>query len=185
MMMPPPNVPQGLLQSPGLMSDTIAAMRWENDPLVRELKTSLGGYQYVLDAKNQVVLARPNDAHPLVNDIGLERFISTIRGVVNPVVALSNLDEQDGDVLVFQILDRLIMSIVLNQERFAIDDGDLELIMSVLSPIVYSQVMRAVGGHEASNYRTQTVEQNVSQTMHNNNGTGGGSSFNPFSWGRK
>lgn len=179
----PPNI--GTVQfggMPGGVSDTIASMRWENDPLVQQLYKMLGCYDITIDPRtSQVVRSRTNSDSALVNDLGIDRIIAIIRGVVNPVMALSNIDEEEANELTRQILRSIRTSIVYNKERFGIHDGDLTTISNCVKPVVFAEIRRAIGGHESRNFRTQTFEQNLQQSQNMNN-TGG---FKLFGFGSK
>lgn len=164
-----------------LSSDTIASMRWESDPLIIQLRVSLGAYQAVATLDGKTGLQRQTGVTPLINDLGIDRFVAIIRGVVNPVVSLSNIDDEEANTLIRQILYDLIFDISYNKHRFEIHNGDMRTIMSIMKSIVFMQVKLPVSGHEARNFRTQTIEQNMQQTLSQPQR---GSSLNPFSWGR-
>lgn len=168
---------------PGNMSDTIASMRWESDTMIINLRVRLGGYVVTANKDGQTLLQRPVGVVPLVNDIGIDRFVAIIHGVVSPVVALSNIDDDEANTLIRQILYDIIFDLVYNKDRFEVHNGDMRSIMSIMKTIVFMQVKRPVGGHESHNFRTQTIEQSVNQSM--NAPQQHGSIFNPFSWGRK
>lgn len=171
----------GPIGYPGQMSDTIASMRWESDPLVHQLYRMLGGYEITINEKNELVRQR-NAANvmPLMNDVGIERMIALIRGVVNPVTALTNVDDEEANEMIRQILYQLVLDLSMNQGRWGVHDGDKGTIMSIMKSIIFSQGKRSVGGHEASNFRTQTFEQNMSQNLQSSNS--GGWSLMP-KWG--
>lgn len=163
------------------MSDTIASMRWENDPMIINLRIRLGAYQPVSSDDGRTLLKREKGITPMVNDLGIDRFVAVIHGVVNPVVALSNIDDDEANTLIRQILYQIIGDIAYNKDRFEIHDGDRRMVMSILKAIVFMQLKRPVSGHEAHNFRTQTVEQNVNQQM-NMPQRQSGSLFSPNSW---
>lgn len=175
-MVQPINASQG-------MSDTIASMRWESDPMIINLRIRLGGYVAVADKDGSTLLKRQEGISPMVNDLGIDRFVAIIHGVVNPVVALSNIDDSEANTLIRQILYSIIFDMVYNKERFGIHDGDMRAVASVMKSIVFMQVKRPVAGHEAKNFRTQTIEQSLNQNM--NMPQQRGSVLNPFNWGGK
>lgn len=164
-------------------SDTIASMRWENDPLIVNLRIRLGGYTAVASRDGSTGLQRTEGMHPMVNDLGIDRLVALIQGVVNPVTSLSNIDDEEANTLIRQILYGVIRDLVYNQDRYEIDSGDKTAVMDIIKSIVFMQVKRAVSGHESRNFRTQTIEQNLQQNMTMPKQQG--SMFNPFSWGRR
>lgn len=174
---------QNPLGYPGQMSETIASMRWESDPLVHQLYRMLGGYEITLDSQNQLVRKRDGKVKPLMNDVGIERVISLIRGLVNPVTALSNIDDEEANELIRQVLYDFILDLVNNKERWSIEDGDMHTVMSIVKSIVFMQLKRAVGGHESTNFRTQTFEQNMQQNYQQSNAQG--ASILPWKMGSK
>jgi len=178
-----PQMPAGLqpINASTGMSDTIASMRWESDPMIVNIRIRLGGYVPTATQDGQTLLQRPVGVDPMVNDVGIDRFIAVISGVVNPTVALTNIDDEEANTLIRQILYSLVFDMVYNKDRFDIHDGDMRTVLSVMKSIVFNQLKRPVSGHEAKNFRTQTVEQSLNQNM--NNPQPKGSLFNPMSWG--
>jgi len=183
MMYPQAPAPLQPINAGNGMSDTIASIRWESDPLIINLRIRLGGYRPVADKDGQTMLERQGNVKPMVNDLGIDRFVAIIHGIVNPVVALSNIDDQEANTLIRQILYQIIGDITYNKDRFGIHDGDRRAVMSVLKTIVFMQLKRPVGGHEAHNFRTQTVEQSLNQNM--NFPQRQSSVFSPSSWVRR
>lgn len=165
------------------VSEGIASMRWESDQLIISLRIRLGGYTPMANKDGQTQLVRMQGMIPMVNDLGIDRFCALIQGVVNPVSGLSNIDDQEANTLINQVLKGLIAEIVYNQKRFEIHSGDMKNIMSILKVLVFMQLKRAVSGHESKNFRTQTVEQNVQQSLQNQSQQSSG--MNPFLWGSK
>lgn len=161
---------------------SIASMRWESDPLVVSLRVRLGAYTVVAEGETgQTQLIRPPNAQPMVNDVGIDRFVALISGVVNPVTSLTNIDDEEANTLINQVLKALVSEIVYNQERFEIHKGDMRSIMSIMKSLVFTQFKRSVSGHESKNYRTQTVESHMQQSMMAQQSKKP-SMFNPMSW---
>lgn len=186
--MPPPPMNgygMGMGVSPPSNDSTIASMRWEGDPLVYNLYKILGGYEIKMDNDGNASLYRMNrNARPKMNDTGIESVVSIIRAYVNPVVSLSNIDDEEANELIRQVLYALVSHLAYNQQRFEIDKGDMGLIMAAVKGIIFTQVKRAVAGHESQNFHTQTIEQNWQQHQTMTNQNQGAFNFWPFK-GRK
>lgn len=168
---------------PGMMNDNIASMRWESDPLVHQLYRMLGGYEITVNEHNQLVKQRDKNFNPLMNDIGIERVIALVRGVVNPVTSLSNIDDLEANMLINQVLVGFAATLLENMERWEVNTGDRSTIMNIMKTIVFSQVKRSVGGHESSNFRTQTFEQSLQQNFTQGANRAGGGGLMPWNWG--
>lgn len=152
---------------------TISSMRWEAQKLILDMYEVLGGYHFVNTGDGEVKPVRRNEKiKPKMNDEGIESMISIIQSKVNPISSLTNIDDMEANLIIRQTLYMIIKHLLYNQERYQIDDGDLELIMDNLKGIVFFQVKRAVGGHESRNYRTQSIEQSQSLTTENKNKQG-------------
>lgn len=164
-------MPQGMMSNQ--MSEGIASMRWEVDPLVFQLYRMLGGYEITIGEDNKIIKKRESTIQPLMNDFGIERVISLVRGVVNPVTSLSNIDDEEANEIIRQVMYDFICDLCLNQDRWAVHDGDKSTIMSIVKSIVFMQYKRSVGGHESHNFRTQTFEQNVQQSYNQPQQSGG------------
>lgn len=155
-------MPAGMM--PSSLNENIASMRWELDPLIHQLYRMLGGYEITINEKNEVVKRRDKNIRPLMNDLGIERVISLVRGVVNPVTSLSNIDDEEANELIRQVLYDFTIDLCLNMDRWNVDIGDRGTITSIVKSIVFMQIKRPVAGHESHNFRTQTFEQNVQQS---------------------
>lgn len=180
---PPPQMGYGMMPPPS-NDASIAGMRWQADQIVYELYKRLGGYDIVVQKNGVAKLERDPNIKAKLNDDGIQSIISLIQAYVNPVVALSNLDDEEANELIRQVLYRLAGDIVLNKDRFDIHDGDMGFIMNIVKGILFTQLKRAVSGHESRNFHTQTVEQNVQQHT-TQNGQSPTFGFLPMSFGRR
>jgi hypothetical protein len=149
-------------------------MRWESDELINRLYEILGGYEMTTDSTGQPRYIRRNkDVLPMINDHGLDTIAGIVRSTVNPVVSLSNVEIDYANELVRQTLYTVSETLLRNQSEYGINDGNIDIIYSHIKTLVFMQVMRAVNGHESKNFRTQTLEQNVTQNT-NKPAQGGG-----------
>lgn len=170
--MPPPQAPPGAFFNTSSENSTIAELRWKDNELVRYVEEVLGGYrEYIDPVSGRYTRERPSWFKPKINDDGLSGVTSFLRAHINQSIVLSNFDETKANMLIKIQLLEFAKWLSLNQERFAIRSGDLSLIASLIRPLVYSQIYRAVGGHETRNFHTQSLEHNVQQntTMQNTN----------------
>lgn len=167
----PPNLPFGFGVN-GHQDGTIANLRWKDNETINYVEEILGGYKEILQPDGTVIKMRPDYFKPKINDDGLTSVVSFLKSHINPQIALSNFSDGYGMVLIKQQLDSFACHLALNQDRFGIPKGDMGLIMSLVRPIIFAQIMRAVDGHESANFRTQSLEHNVQQntTMSNNQG---------------
>lgn len=141
---------------------TIASMRWQNDPLFLEIYTLLGGYVQHVNDDGTVTLSKDGD--PKMNEKGLKVILSFLRAYVNSSVALTNWSDEQAAELINQKLHQIHSHLMLKKKDYNIDDGDFDLIASIIDPIVFAQVNRAVSGWEGKNFHTTTEEHNVKNT---------------------
>lgn len=171
MMQPPP---QPVYQSNQMQeSSTIAEMRWKDNEFISYVEEVLGGYREVINKDGVVERIKPDYFISKVNDEGLSGIVSYLRAHLNPSIVLSNFDEKKANLLIKIQLIEFAKWITYNQERFAIRAGDLQLIQSLIRPLIVSQIYRSVGGHETKNFHTQSLEHNVQQHSTMNNGQQG------------
>lgn len=181
MQMMPPMMP---MQAPIPMSheqSTIAGMRWNGDMLIFQLYKLLGDYEIKINDDGTQTFERINmNTKPKINDQGLQAIMGIIQSVVNPSVSLTKIEDYEAKELIKQTLTNLAQDIVMNQELWEISDENRNVIMSITKSVVFSQVKRAVEGHESTNFRTQTYEQNVQQSLQQSNNNGGFSFWKPM-----
>jgi hypothetical protein len=168
MMYQQPMMPQMPIGRFNEESGAIAHMRWRDDDLIAYVEEMLGGYKEYVDVDGKLKRIK-NDSRAIVNDEGLNEITTFLKAHLNTAIVLSNIEEKKANILIKIQLVEFAKLLTYNQERFEIKKGDLELVQSLIRPIVFSQIYRAVGGHESKNYRTQSFEQNVQQhsTMQN------------------
>lgn len=157
---------------------TIAGMRWNGDQLVFQLYKLLGDYEIKINDDGTQTFERMNvKSSPKVNDEGLQSLMAIIQSVINPSVSLTKVEDYEAKELIKQNLVSIAGDICLNQEQWGITDANRSVVMTIIKNIVFSQIKRAVEGHESANFRTQTFEQNVQQNLNQSNQNTGGFSF--------
>lgn len=148
------------------MSDTIASMRLENNPIIANLYRDLGDYEITFDERtNQVIASRGPNASPMLNDEGLKRIVAILRSHINPVTSLSNTDELKANILFKQDMYGFILDIVINKDTWAIKNSDRKTVISILRSLTYHQLSRSIEGHESRFINKQVFEQNVNQQL--------------------
>lgn len=148
----------------------IAHLRWKDDEITTYILEVLGGCERIDDGNGMIVLRQVHT--PIMNDEGIRRVIAFIKSLINPTVALSNIDETKANVLIRQNLHNFARIIATHKDEYGIKQtGDLYLIKDIIKTYTYSQLYRSVNGHESKNFRTETIEQTMKQdqTMHNTN----------------
>jgi len=169
----PPTINLGNMPGYGQMNETIAAMRWQSDEIVKQLYETLGGYKTTIDHNNNLVASRDTHKKAMINDDGLQRLIAIIKSKVNATTSLTNIDEEQALLCVQDTLLSVNAAIAKEWQNWQITITDAYLIQNTINDIVFSQMMRAVGGHESVNFRTQTFEQNVHQQFQQPQQSGG------------
>lgn len=176
--MPPMQAP---MPFGGHDQSTIAGMRWNGDTLIFQLYKLLGDYEIKINDDGTQNFERINmNVEPKINDQGLQAIMSVIQSVVNPSVSLTKIEDYEAKELIRQTLTALAIDITLNQDLWAIKEENKNVIMNITKNIVFSQIKRAVEGHESTNFRTQTYEQNVQQSLQQNNANSGFSFWKPL-----
>lgn len=162
---PPPSSSYGSYPGPlsqPLNDPTIAHMRWVPDELSHMIYKRLAGVNITVVNGEVKYLAIPG-VEAKMNQEGIEFILTSIEGVINQFVGLSNISDEEANELIGQYLYGLAGDLVYNQGRFKLHTGDMRLVMNLVKALVFSQVKRAVKGHESKNFSTQHVEQNTQQ----------------------
>lgn len=164
---------------PPLNDPTIAHMRWVPDELSATIYKRLAAVEIHI-GPDGIAAYRPIDGvKPKLNKEGIEFVLATIEGLINQFVGLSNISDEEANELIAQYLYSLAGDLVYNQGRFDLHTGDMRLVMNVVKGLVFTQVKRAVKGHESRNFTTQHVEQNMQQHLSQGQ-LNSGFSLNPF-----
>lgn len=145
-----------------LNDPTIAHMRWVPDELTQMIYKRLAGVNISVVQGEVKYVPIPGVA-PKMNQEGIEFVLTSIEGVINQFVGLSNIADEEANELIAQYLYALAGDLVYNQGRFKLHTGDMRLVMNIVKALVFTQVKRAVKGHESKNFTTQHIEQNTQQ----------------------
>ena len=163
-------MPQGMMNNQA--NEGIASMRWESDPIIQKLYITLGGYE-LSKKDNNFVLLLNEKKKPLMNDVGIGIVMGIVNGCLNPVTSLSNVDDEETNLMIAQELHRFNKALCLNNVLWGVEKKDMPIICDILYPIIFYQFKRSVEGHESRNFRTQTMEQTVDQRFNQNPNSGG------------
>lgn len=164
---PPLQMPSYGASYPGpipqpLNDPTIAHMRWVPDELTQMIYKRLAAVNISV-VQGEVKYVPIQGVTPKMNQEGIEFVLTSIEGVINQFVGLSNIADEEANELIAQYLYGLAGDLVYNQGRFKLDTGDMRLVMNIVKALVFTQVKRAVKGHESKNFTTQHIEQNTQQ----------------------
>ena len=164
---PPPMMSSYGASYPGpipqpLNDPTIAHMRWVPDELTQMIYKRLAGVNISVVGGEVKYVPIPG-VTPKMNQEGIEFVLTSIEGVINQFVGLSNIADEEANELIGQYLYGLAGDLVYNQGRFKLHTGDMRLVMNIVKALVFTQVKRAVKGHESKNFTTQHIEQNTQQ----------------------
>lgn len=187
--MPPPmpNMPYGVgmgVSNAPSNDATIASMRWESDPITWAIYKDLGACEPMVTPEGKIELVAVEGVHPLMNNKGIRATVALIKSNINPAVSLSNFDDEEANMLIKQTCIAYACQLALNNELWGVDVTDMHTIQKIVNTLVFSQVKRAVAGHEATNFQTQVLEHNVQQHYSQGN-NGGGFSLLPGMFRRK
>jgi len=160
---------------------TIAGMRWNGDVLVMQLYKLLGDYEIKINDDGTQTFERVNiKAKQKINDEGLQAIMGLIQSAITPNVSLSKYDEESANEITRQVMTRLAIDLVLNKEAWGISNDNISIIQNIVKITIFTQVRRAVEGHESQNFKTTTLEQNVQQTLQQNGQSSGFSFWKPM-----
>lgn len=139
---------------------SIMDMRWQSPELIWELWKALADMIPVRNEKGQIQLVRQHpQVKPPMNEAGALRVINLVRSYVNPVVALSNISEDDARSMWGHAIKRIVRVLHLHGHKYGLEGvEDVEWVIQYIKPLTFAQLMRAVKGHEAKQSRTQTQE---------------------------
>lgn len=139
--------------------DMIMSMRWENKELLTQLWRNLA-YMSPQTFKGVPYLVPTTSAKPPINFEGAKAIINVIQSVVNTVGSLSKIHQDQALVLLKHIKQSTRRLIVVKGKQYdCVDRVDKQMVLQVVENICLLQLMRAVGGHESNQSRTNLLEK--------------------------
>lgn len=160
----------------------IMRMRWQSHDLVKQLWKNLA-YMEVSYEKGKARLTstipeeQKHIIKPPMNVEGARMVINIIESVVNPVVSLTKIHQDQASVLLAHIKQLARRQIAVKGRQYGCERrADKQAVLQIIETICFTQLMRAVGGHESKQAKTSYVDKNESGTYTTN--TSGG--WNPF-----
>lgn len=161
---------------------SIMSMRWEAKDLIAQLWKNLAYMELTYkDGKAYLTSIIPEGEEqrvkPPINAQGARAIINIVQSVVNPVVSLTKI-HQDQALILLSHIKRLTRRLVcIKGKEYGCERRiDKHLVLQIVENICFTQLMRAVNGHESKQARTTYLDRNESGSYT----TTSGKSWNPF-----
>lgn len=137
----------------------IMSMRWENKELIDQLWRNLA-YMTPQTIEGKQYLIQNSNVKPPINYEGAKAIINIIQSVVNTVGSLSKIHQDQALILLKHIKQSTRRLIVIKGHDYACTERvDKQLVLQIVENICFLQLMRAVGGHESQQSRTNLQEK--------------------------
>lgn len=164
----------GGMPQPRSVDASIMDTRWQAQQFIHEMWKSLADRTVVTKEDGSTVLVRETPTlKPPMNDKGAKDIIGVVTSHVNPVISLSNISDQEAKLLTAETLRQVSRVLEMKREDYEIEDDSMQrLIMVRLNSLIFCQLHRPVGGFEAMQSHTQTVEQKQDLVQENKTRTG-------------
>lgn len=160
----------GYIPTPQSQDAQIVSLRWEAQQLIHDLYRVLGGYEFQQNGDSVIPRKRNPNAKCLMNDDGIEAMLSVILCAVNPVMSLSNFDDEEANKLIRQTCNMISVHLNVKHKQYKVKHEDIPLIMNNIRMLVFAQIKRPVGGHETRWVTKTGIDQNqsISQSISDN-----------------
>lgn len=143
----------------------VMKLRWQANEFLSQLWRNLAGRTYK-EFNGEAYLIKAKGTNPPLSDEGAMDVINLITSVVNPVVSLSNLDDEEIRNIYSETRRACRRMLVLKEEEYgATSRADKEKVMAILSAIVWSQLTRGLYGHESDKSITNIQEARTSEEL--------------------
>ena len=104
---------------------------------------------------------------PLMNDYGINKFLTILGSVLNDVVTMSNIPPDEVNRLVLHVCDNTIPVMYIDYKKWGIKSkGDLELLSNQIFMVSYGALHKASGAGDRSVIRG-TISENIMQRTSN------------------
>lgn len=132
---PPPSYP---FTNP----DTLAQIINRRDP-VEEMVDSLKGIRRDRNTSRIVFQAK----NPLLNEVGIEAFVTILKAVLSQNIILSKLTEEEIKTMTDMAGESVIYDLELNYKKYGIiDTSQMDKVASIVIISIYSSLKSAVNG---------------------------------------
>lgn len=136
--------------------ETQAALLEQLDPetIIREMKLTLKGLRF-----DETTGKVGKESEPLMNNLGIGRIISSVRGIVNQNTIMSAFEEKTIMKIVEEFASDIINDLAINWKEYDIKlKTDLDRIEGICKRMALSALMRSKMGGERRFLGTTTVE---------------------------
>lgn len=124
--------------------------------VIEEVELSLRGYERKYDGTLKKV------SEPLMNELGIARIRTMMKGIVNQNTILSHLEENQISKLIIQFSDDLIDDLTLNWKEYGMMDKImLDYVHDIVVFPAYLALQRALGQNE-KNWLGKISVENIS-----------------------
>lgn len=122
-----------------------------------QIRMELKGYAYDYEEKKYL---KVEGEVPLMNDLGIQKFCSTLSAVTD-TVTFSNYDIEEAKKNTLFIMELVIPTIYLNYKEYGIKNKtDLPVLTSKLFVLTYSAFKKAVGAGDRG-VIGRTIQENI------------------------
>ena len=150
--------------------------------VLRQIRENLRGFFWNDEEKEYQKI---EGFEPLMNDYGINKFLSILGSVLNDVVTMSNIPPDEVNRLVLHVCDNTIPVMYIDYKNWGIKSkSDLELLANQIFMTTYGALHKASGAGDRSVIRgtlQETIQQRTSNMPMPEQGKKGFmSKLNPF-----
>ncbi len=134
---------------------TIMELRLSTSSMISEIETYLTGtrIEYIInpDTKEPKQITRKL-GEPKANEEGVAAIISRLQLILNPSIVQGNLDIERYKREIVMVRESIAESMMLNLERWGIDENDYEEIIDSIMTAIKMFLSRAIDNKERESY---------------------------------
>jgi hypothetical protein len=147
----------------------------ENGELIKIGKTLINEFGKVVKDENGNNLI---EWKPLMNDVGINSILLSMHSILNTKTPLSNLDDEEIFILIFDLGKDLITNLTFNKDKYECENCNRSVIVGAATRFCYIFLKRPYGEGDRKFFKGTSQE-----VTHKNEITKPqGSSLNPFNY---
>ena len=143
------------------------------DKVLFEIEMKLRGKKPFINEQGEKEWIVPDGCYPLVNDSGINSFMTDASAVINQNTIMSNLKEDRISAIIISLSDTIINKIAMNWKEFNIKKSDLDTIHNCIIVPSYMALNRAMNEGEKRFLKTsvRAVESFTTNTKDPHSGS--------------
>lgn len=156
-------------------NSSVIEIRLETQGILDQIEAFLRGAQLVPHEKpgEGLYMKKVMIGDPKCSDTGVQSIMAFCQSIINPAVVQGNFNQDQYANFIYETNVSLVQNIVINTDKWGIEDEDIEVICDFIMSLVQPFMSRTIENGERESYETtlKTSENNTVQARRFNFGS--------------